>query len=163
MSKKTVRKTSGRVKDALIKAGPEKSEIQAELNQDFPGRYKLITAVVLGTMAASAGAVTVNIDSSGNPNTFTAEAGSDGNITVTGGTQLTIGLASTLQNLTEVDATTVKVGSITLSEDNGALKVTGGVKTDGTVTGTTVSGTTIQIGDGLASSWTATGLMRATS
>lgn len=57
--KKTVRKTSGREKDALIKAGPEKSEIQAELNQDFPGRYKLITAVVLGTMAASAGAVAV--------------------------------------------------------------------------------------------------------
>lgn len=109
MSKKTVRKTSGRVKDALIKAGPEKSEIQAELNQDFPGRYKLITAVVLGTMAASAGAVTnatINVARHvwGTVWGTVAVTTTDDNIVVSGTDTLSIGLASNVTGLTSIAA-----------------------------------------------------------
>lgn len=132
MSKKTVRKTSGRVKDALIKAGPEKSEIQAELNQDFPGRYKLITAVVLGTMAASAGAVTnatINVASPGSGTV--AVTTTDDNIVVSGTDTLSIGLASNVTGLTSIAATTVtgttvNVGDVALTADgNGGISVAG--------------------------------------
>ena len=130
--KKTVRKTSGREKDALIKAGPEKSEIQAELNQDFPGRYKLITAVVLGTMAASAGAVAV-YDSDTSTLLFNA-TNTDTNIALTGGTQsLQIDLNPVVTGLTSIalsgtgntwDATGLTAATLT---SGGTITATGNI------------------------------------
>lgn len=159
MSKKTVRKTSGRVKDALIKAGPEKSEIQAELNQDFPGRYKLITAVVLGTMAASAGAVTsatINVASPGSGTV--AVTTTDDNIVVSGTNTLSIGLASNVTGLTSIAATTVKVGESDTWSSAGGLAVSGNITTS---TGT-VKGATVQAGDNITLSGSTGGISGTT-
>lgn len=156
MSKKTVRKTSGRVKDALIKAGPEKSEIQAELNQDFPGRYKLITAVVLGTMAASAGAVTnatINVASPGSGTV--AVTTTDDNIVVSGTDTLSIGLASNVTGLTSIAATTVtgttvNVGDVALTADGN-----GGISVAGITSSGTISGGTLKVGE--TDTWSSAG------
>lgn len=156
MSKKTVRKTSGRVKDALIKAGPEKSEIQAELNQDFPGRYKLITAVVLGTMAASAGAVTsatINVASPGSGTV--AVTTTDDNIVVSGTDTLSIGLASNVTGLTSIAATTVtgttvNVGGVALTADGN-----GGISVAGITSSETISGGTLKVGE--SDTWSSAG------
>ena len=156
MSKKTVRKTSGRVKDALIKAGPEKSEIQAELNQDFPGRYKLITAVVLGTMAASAGAVTsatINVASPGSGTV--AVTTTDDNIVVSGTDTLSIGLASNVTGLTSIAATTVtgttvNVGGVALTADGN-----GGISVAGITSSGTISGGTLKVGE--SDTWSSAG------
>lgn len=156
MSKKTVRKTSGRVKDALIKAGPEKSEIQAELNQDFPGRYKLITAVVLGTMAASAGAVTsatINVASPGSGTV--AVTTTDDNIVVSGTDTLSIGLASNVTGLrsiaaTTVTGTTVNVGGVALTADGN-----GGISVAGITSSETISGGTLKVGE--SDTWSSAG------
>lgn len=148
MSKKTVRKTSGREKDALIKAGPEKSEIQAELNQDFPGRYKLITAVVLGTMAASAPAVAV-YDSDTSTPMFNV-TNTDNNIALTGGTQsLQIDLNPDVTRLTSIalsgtgntwDATGLTAATLT---SGGTITATGNI----TATNGYVKGTSVYVGD----------------
>lgn len=137
------------MKDALIKAGPEKSEIQAELNQDFPGRYKLITAVVLGTMAASAGAVTsatINVASPGSGTV--AVTTTDDNIVVSGTDTLSIGLTSIAA--TTVTGTTVNVGDVALTADGN-----GGISVAGITSSGTISGGTLKVGE--SDTWSSAG------